>query len=267
MKKLQDRVAVVTGSTSGIGKAVAELFAAESAAVVVSGRNTEAGNAVVAAIVAAGGRAVFQKCHLTQTADCVALIKRAIAEFGRIDILVNNAADTSRGTLETATVEQWDHIFATNARAPFILCQEAFRDMKPRRRGVIVNIGSVNAYCGGVTLLPYAASKGALMTFSRNIAAYAAPFGIRSNLINVGWTLTEGERRVMRLDTGGDEWLEDAKKRLPFGRLFEPEEVARAALFFACEDSSLITGAVLDAWWDPLGWIRNPALDGPKRHA
>lgn len=265
MKKLQDKIAVVTGSTSGIGESIARLFAAEGAAVVVSGRNVDAGTKIVGEIAKAGGRAVFQRCDLTQPADCVALARRAITEFGRIDILVNDAADVSRGNIETTSLELWEKHFATNIRAPFILCQEAFRDMKPRGKGAIVNIGSVNAYCGELKLLSYSSSKGALMTFTKNIANYMAPYGVRVNLINAGWTLTDGERKVMRQDTGGDDWYEDAIAKLPFGRMFAPEDVAKAALYFASDDSSIVNGSVLDMNWIPVGaWPGAPVKNLAK---
>ena len=146
----------------------------------------------------------------------------------------------------------WDEIFDVNVRAPFLLCQEAVRHMKDRQSGCIVNIGSVNAHCGLKRLLPYSASKGALMTFTKNLANYLTTYRIRVNQINPGWALTEGERHVVAVVEGkGENWLEDAVKTRPFGRMLLPADIANAVLFFATNE--LISGAVLDYEQLPFG--------------
>jgi NAD(P)-dependent dehydrogenase (short-subunit alcohol dehydrogenase family) len=165
---------------------------------------------------------------------------------------VNNAAVVHRATLEDATTELWDEIFAVNVRAPFLLCQEAVRHMKERGSGCIVNIGSGNGYCGAKRLLPYSASKGALTTFTKNLANYLTKYRIRVNQLNPGWTLTEGERHVVAvLDGKGENWMEAAVKTRPSGRLLLPADVAEAILFFATNE--LISGAVLDYEQFPFG--------------
>lgn len=243
---LEGQVAVVTGSTRGIGAGIARKFAEHGAHVVVHGRERDEGDRVMAAIrEAGGGDALLVLGDLKEEAHCRDIIRRALGRFGRLDILVNNAAVVDRGTIENTSVELWDTIFAVNLRAPFILCQEAVRHMKERRSGVIVNIGSVNAHVGMRKLLPYSASKGGLMTFTRNLAHYLEPYRIRVNQINPGWVLTEGEHQVQSVVEGrGEQWLEESVKGRPFGRLIEPEEIARAALFFATNE--LVTGAVLE---------------------
>ena len=158
---------------------------------------------------------------------------------------MNNAGAVDRGNIESTSVELWDRIFAVNLRAPFILCQEAVKHMKERASGCIINIGSVNAYVGMRKLLPYSASKGGMMTFTKNLAHYLTQFRIRVNQINPGWVLTEGEHYVQSVGEGrGEGWLFEASEARPFGRLISPEEIARAAPFFATNE--LITGAVLD---------------------
>ena len=159
---------------------------------------------------------------------------------------MNNAADTSRGSLEDAPVELWDAIMQVNLRAPFLCLQEAVRSMKARGGGSVVNIGSVNAYIGEPKLGPYSVSKGGLMTLTRNAAAALASYRIRVNQINVGWTLTEGEARVKRTEGKRDDWLEAAVASRPFGRLLSPQDVAHAAAYFASDDSALVSGTVMD---------------------
>jgi NAD(P)-dependent dehydrogenase (short-subunit alcohol dehydrogenase family) len=253
MPTLTDRVAVVTGSTSGIGRGIARHFASLGAAVVVHGTNTAQGEAAAAEISASGGRALFVPASLTDTDDCQTLIRTAAREFGRIDVLVNNAADTSRGTIESVPLAVWDRILAVNLRAPFILMQAVIPHMRAHGGGSILNIGSVNAYIGEPKLCPYSVSKGGLMTLTRNAAAFLNQYGIRVNQLNVGWTLTEGEHRVKLLEGKGEGWLEDAVKTRPFGRLLEPQDIAYAAAYFASDESACITGSVMDMEQYPVG--------------
>ncbi len=253
-RSLHNRVCVVTGSTSGIGRGIAGYFAQLGAKVLVHGRDADRGAQVVDHLRSAGGEAEFSQGDLADEAACRGLIRRAVERFGQIDVLVNNAADTSRGTVESTPVSRWDAIFASNVRGPFILMQEAVVHMKPRRSGSIVNIGSVNAYIGEPKLCAYSASKGALMTLTKNASAYLNQYRIRVNQLNVGWTLTEGEDRVKReVEHKGDNWLEEAIKTRPFGRLLLPQDVAYAAAYFASDESAAITGSVLDLEQYPVG--------------
>jgi NAD(P)-dependent dehydrogenase (short-subunit alcohol dehydrogenase family) len=125
--------------------------------------------------------------------------------------------------------------------------------MKARGGGSIVNIGSINAYVGSPNLGPYAVSKGALMTFTKNAACALNEYRIRVNQLNVGWTLTEGEDRVQRKQRNGGEWLEEALALRPWGRLLSPQDIAYAAAYFASDQSALVTGAVLDMEQIPVG--------------
>jgi NAD(P)-dependent dehydrogenase (short-subunit alcohol dehydrogenase family) len=145
MARLQDRIAVITGSGAGMGEGIARVFAGEGAKVVISARNETNGDAVAASIVKEGGHAVFQRADVRVEADCRALIDRAVEVYGRIDVLVNNAGIVTRGNIETMTAEVWDDIFATNVRGAFICTQQAVTYMKEQRIGSIVNIGSINA--------------------------------------------------------------------------------------------------------------------------
>jgi len=253
---LAGQVAVVTGSTQGIGAGIARKFAECGARVVVHGLESQraGGEKIVAAIQECGSEGLLVLGDVKEETHCREVIRRAVEQFGRLDILVNNAGVTYRGDLENTSVELWDGIFAVNLRAPFILCQEAVKHMKERRSGCIINIGSVNAYIGQRKLLPYSASKGGLMTFTKNLANYLTAHRIRVNQINPGWVLTEGERYVRSVvEGGGENWLEDALKTRPFGRMLTPEDIARGALFFASNE--LITGAVLDFEQTPIGTL------------
>jgi NAD(P)-dependent dehydrogenase (short-subunit alcohol dehydrogenase family) len=253
MPTLTDRVAVVTGSTSGIGRGIARHFANLGAAVVIHGTNKAHGETLVADIRSAGGRAVFIGANLLDADDCLAIIREAAREFGRIDILVNNAADISRGNVESVPLALWDRILAVNLRAPFILIQAAIPHMRAQGGGSILNVGSVNAYIGEPKLCPYAVSKGGLMTLTKNAAAYLNQYRIRVNQLNVGWTLTEGEHRVKLLEGRGENWVEDAVRTRPFGRLLAPQDIAYAAAYFASDESACITGTVMDLEQYPVG--------------
>lgn len=251
---LASQVAVITGSTQGIGAGIALKLAAHGARILVHGRENQraGGEKIVEVIEAAGGQALLETGELQDESHCRSIVRRALARFGRVDILVNNAAVVHRATVEDASTELWDEIFAVNVRAPFLLCQEAVRHMKERQSGCIVNIGSGNGYCGGKRLLPYSASKGALTTFTKNLANYLAQYRIRVNQVNPGWTLTEGERQVITVVEGkGEDWLDAAARRRPSGRMLLPADVARAVLFFATNE--LISGAVLDYEQFPFG--------------
>jgi NAD(P)-dependent dehydrogenase (short-subunit alcohol dehydrogenase family) len=250
---LQHKVALVTGSTSGIGRGIAEHFAALGAAVVVHGPDDHAARAVAERLRGAGHDAVAVHGDLRDVDACRRVVRSAIESRGGVDVLVNNAGDVSRAYLEDAPVEFWDSMMALNLRAPFLCLQEAVKSMKTRGGGSILNIGSINAYVGSPKLGPYAVSKGGLMTLTRNAATALNRYRIRVNQLNVGWTLTEGEEQVQRRNRNGGEWLEEAIATRPFGRLLTPQEIAYAAAYFASDESALITGAVLDMEQVPVG--------------
>jgi NAD(P)-dependent dehydrogenase (short-subunit alcohol dehydrogenase family) len=251
---LRDRVCVITGSTSGIGKGIAEYFAGLGGKIVVSGRDEARGKAVVESIEKAGGAAVFFAADLTDEASCRSLITQSVQRFGAIDVLVNNAADVSRGSIESTPIALLDRLISINLRAPFILMQEVVTHMKPRRAGSIVNIGSVNAYIGEPKLCAYSLTKGGMMTLTKNTASDLNRHRIRVNQINVGWTLTEGEEKVKREQEHlGPEWVEEAVKTRPFGRLLSPQDIAYAAAYFASDESACVTGTVMDLEQYPVG--------------
>jgi len=237
-----------------MGEGMARLFAKEGGQLVISGRDEKKGRAVAESIVQSGGRAFFQRADVSVEADCRALIEAAVKQYGRIDVLVNNVGLSTRSNIEDTTVELWDRLFATNVRSAFICIQQAVKHMKNQRRGSIINIGSVNAYIGEPKLMAYSATKGALMTLTKNNASYLNRYRIRVNQLNVGWTETPNEHRVKTQEEGkGENWLEEAVRTRPFGRLLVPRDIAFAALYFASDESECITGSVLDLEQHPVG--------------
>lgn len=250
MSSLANKVALVTGSTSGIGRGIAEHFASLGARVVVHGRTDARGREIAERL---GRDAVFVAADLADVEACRHIVRFTVERCGGIDVLVNNAARTTRGSIEDAPVELWDSIMSINLRAPFLCLQEAVKSMKARGGGSIVNIGSINAYIGEPKLGPYSVSKGGLMTLTKNAAAVLNRYRIRVNQINVGWTLTEGEERVQREEGKGADWLEHAVATRPFGRLLTPADVARAVAYFASDDSAVVTGTVMDLEQFPVG--------------
>jgi NAD(P)-dependent dehydrogenase (short-subunit alcohol dehydrogenase family) len=250
---LTDKVALVTGSTSGIGFGIAEHFASLGARIVIHGLDDAEADATAARLRAAGQQTSATSGDLTDPETCRRIVRFAVEWGGRIDILVNNAGNTARGSLEESTVEFWDQMLAINTRAPFLCLQEAVRHMKTSGGGSIINIGSVNAYIGAPNLGPYSVSKGALMTMTRNAAAALNRYHIRVNQLNVGWTQTEGEDRVQQAAGKGADWMQRAIALMPSGRLLTPREIAAAAAYFASDDAALITGSVLDLEQYPMG--------------
>jgi len=258
MTTLAHKISLVTGSTSGIGRGIALHFASLGSNVLVHGVDREGGLETVRRVQAAGREAEYVEADLKDEHACRALIKRAVDRFGGLDVLVNNAADTGRGDIEHVPLARWDAIMAVNLRAPFILIQESIAPMRARRGGSIINIGSMLAYVGEPKLGAYSVSKGGLMTLTKNAASLLNRDRIRVNQINVGWTLTEGERRVKReQDRKGEEWLEQAIATRPFGRLLDPMDIAYAAAYFASSDSECVTGAALDLEQYPHGALSN----------
>ena len=254
--QFKGKVAVVTGGTQGLGEAIARLLAERGAAgIVISGRNEERGKAVSADLAKGGCRAEFVAGDLGDLAVCRAVIAKADQAFARLDILVNAAAITDRGTLIDTGPELFDQMFAINTRAPFFLMQDAAKIMIRRKiEGTMVNILSMAAHGGLPHIIAYSASKAALGIITKSAAFQLVRNRIRVNALNIGWMDTPGEDRIQRLyHGGGDDWLARAEAKAPFGRILKPEEVARAAAFAASEESGMMTGSIVDFDQQVLG--------------
>jgi NAD(P)-dependent dehydrogenase (short-subunit alcohol dehydrogenase family) len=255
MKKLlAGKVAVITGSTQGLGAAMATLFVKEGAKVVLTGRSARDGEALAKTL---GRNAFFHETDLVRVEDCRRLISVAMKRFGGIDILVNNAVDATRATVDDLTPEIFDRIFALNLRAPLLLAQSSITSLR-KRRGVIINIGSINAFMGEPSLLVYAASKGALQTASRGLANYLKFDRVRVYCLNVGWMNTEGERAMMKHLGHPPKFLERAGKAWPLGRILKPTEVAEVALFMASDKTAPFSGQVIELEQFPTGPLSQP---------
>lgn len=249
MQGMTGKIAIVTGSTQGLGAAIASLFAERGAAgLVICGRNAEKGNAVRQRIEKGGStKVVFVEADLARVEDCRKVVDACDKAFGKVDILVNAAAITDRGTILDTSPDLFDRIFQINVRAPFFLMQEAIKLMRREKtEGSIINIGSMSAMGGQPFIAAYCASKGALETLTRNTAYATLRNRIRVNQLNIGWMATEGEDRIMRTYHGAaDGWLEKASAAQPFGRLVDPAEVARACAYLATDESGLMTGSAI----------------------
>ena len=246
---LQGKIAVVTGGSQGLGETIARLFAERGAAgLVICGRNAANGERVAKDISATGCPTHFVTADLASVAACRKVIAEADKRFGRVDVLVNAAALTDRGNIFDTTEERYNEIMDVNVRAPFFLIQCAALIMKREKiQGSIVNIQSMSAHGGQPFISVYCASKGALATLTRNIAHSLLKFRIRVNGLNIGWMSTPGEDRIMKTYHGAaDGWLDDVAKSKNIGRLIDPNEVARACVYLASDDSGLMTGANID---------------------
>jgi NAD(P)-dependent dehydrogenase (short-subunit alcohol dehydrogenase family) len=247
-QRLDGRVVIVTGSTQGLGAAIAERCAALGAAgLVVCGRSRERGEAVRARLEAAGAEALFVPAELADAGACAAIVAACDERFGRLDGLVNAAGLSTRGTLDDTSVELWDRLFAVNARAPFVLMQHGARLMRRGGRGgSVVNIITMASHGGEPVLTAYAASKGALATLTRNTAYQLTPDRIRVNGLNIGWTATEGEHGVQTGVGQADDWLEEADAGRPLGRLLRPHDIAPMVTYLLSDASAMVTGSVID---------------------
>lgn len=252
--ELDGRVAVITGSTQGLGRAIARLFVRQGARVVLSGRQRALGEALAAEL---GAPAIYVPTDLAKVDDCRGLVDAAVRTFGGVDVLVNSAGNTSRAGIEELTPEFFDLQVAVNLRAPLLLSQAALPSLRARG-GVIINIGSVNAYVGGKNLLVYSATKGALMTASRNLANALAWSRVRVFCLNVGWMETEGEYAVLAAEGLPADFIAREGAKMPLGRLIQPEEIAEACLFLCSERAKAFTGAVIDLEQFPLGALTYP---------
>jgi NAD(P)-dependent dehydrogenase (short-subunit alcohol dehydrogenase family) len=255
-KQFAGKVAVVTGGTQGLGEAIATLFAERGAAgLVIVGRNARKGKDVAASFTNSGVKTRYVQADLAKLEDTRKIIAEADKAFGRVDVLVNVAASTDRGTILNTTPDLYERIMDINVRAPFFLMQDAAKVMRRENiKGAIVNILSMSGHGGQPFLSVYSMSKGALATLTRNTAFALLRDHIRVNGLNIGWMDTPGEHAIqMRYHTDDPDWLKKAEASQPFGRLLKPTEVARAVAYLASEESGMMTGSIIDFDQQVLG--------------
>ncbi len=256
--RLHDKVILVTGSTTGIGEGMVRLFAGQGARVMIHGIERGTAHTLAAEI---GGSASFVSGDLEDPQVPARLIAATVDRFGRIDCLVNNAAVMTRGGIEATDAAIFDRTIAINLKAPYLLIQAAMPHFRKQGGGRVLNIGSINAYCGERTQFVYSISKGGLMTLTRNLADAHGAEGIRVNQLNVGWTLTPNEYKLKMTEGLPGDWPSKLPKVFaPSGRLFSPEEVAWAAVYFLSDEAALINGAILDVTQFPVIG-RNPVKE------
>lgn len=246
---LDGKVAIVTGSTQGLGEAIAHLFADRGVkGLVITGRNEKNGAKVKADLEKKGVKTVFVKADLASMDDTRKVVAAADKEFGRVDVLINAAGITDRGTIWDTDQKLFDDMMAVNVRAPFFLIQDAAKVMKREKiKGSIVNIISMSGHGGQSFISAYCISKGALITATRNLAYSVMKLNIRINGLTIGWMDTPGEDRIMKTYHDAEEgWLKKAEAARPFGRLLKPDEVARAVAFLASDESGMMTGSIVD---------------------
>ncbi len=257
--RLQNKVIIVTGSTTGIGKAIAMKCVEEGACVVIHGLEKDWVEALVAEI--GNDKAVLHIEDITAESVAQRLVDVAIKNFGKLDAIVNNAAWVVSSNIETTDAAFLRKVIEINTIAPFLLIKAALPHLH-KTNGSILNIGSVNAYCGEPNLLAYSISKGALMTMTRNLGdTLFREYGVRVNQINPGWVLTETEIKRKREQGLPEDWYKNLNDVIaPAGRILLPSEIAAAAIYWLSDESSSVSGQVVDIDQHPfLG--RNPPKD------
>jgi len=257
--RLKDKVIIITGSCTGIGKAIAIRCIAEGASVVIHGRNNNQGNEIVNQF--GKGKSILYIEDISNDGAPQRLVDAALNKFGRLDGVVNNAAMIVSSDVHSTDLPLFREILEVNLLAPFALIQAALPYLS-KTKGNILNIGSVNAWSGEPNLLGYSVSKGALMTLSRNLGdTLHREMGIRVNQINVGWVLTEKEIERKRNQGLADDWYKQVPRVFaPAGRILKPEEIAAAAIYWLADESGPISGQVVELEQHPLIG-RNPPKD------
>lgn len=243
--KLANRVALITGAGTGIGRATAELFAHEGARVVLAGRRQAPLEEVATAIKKSGGQALVEPCDITKEEDVKTLVRRTVKALGGLHIVVNNAAYWVAGTAEETSTADWDQMMETNLKGAFFVSKHALPELRRAGSGAIVNIGSVLGLVGMKRRVAYATSKGGLVAMTRAMALDHAAEKIRVNCICP--SLVQTPMGQSSLAYTGDAEAELARRiaGIPLGRAGTPEDVARLALFLASDDSSWMTGAAI----------------------
>jgi NAD(P)-dependent dehydrogenase (short-subunit alcohol dehydrogenase family) len=241
--KLKNRVALVTGAASGIGRAVAQHLAAEGAAVGVADIHRPGGEATVRSIDAAGGHAVFIACDVSQVTDCERMVAETVAAFGRLDIHVNNAAVMLEKNAPDTSEADWDRLIAINLKGTFFGAKYAILQFRRQGGGgSIVNMASVNSFFAEGNIAAYCTSKGGIAQMTRALAMDHSREGIRVNAICPGWIETPMNANFLAL---GPHIREQAARMSAIGRIGQPDDVARAVVFVVSDDAAFMTGSMV----------------------
>lgn len=243
--KLDGKVAIITGAGSGIGQATAILFAGEGARVAVADISVSAGQDTVAQIKSHGHSAIFVQVDVSHAGQVQEMVQATIDAFGRLDILFNNAGTNLAATITETREEDWDRVMAVNVKGVFLGCKYAIPAMIQGGGGVIINASSAAGIVGLRGLAAYTASKGAVLQLTRNIALDYAEYNIRANALCPGVTASPMTLDVIQAHPDPEAMRQRMEEGRPLGRMAEPEEMAKGALFLASDDSSFMTGAPL----------------------
>jgi NAD(P)-dependent dehydrogenase (short-subunit alcohol dehydrogenase family) len=243
--RLENKVALITGGTSGIGEATAILFAKEGASLTIAGRNEDRGRAIADRIIKDGGKAIFVRTDVRKAEQCAGAVDETLRAFNRLDILFNNAGVFFPHTAVECTEEEWDLQMEVNLKGTFLMSKAALPSMIERRSGVIVNNSSGWGIAGGDSAVAYCASKGGVVLLTKAMAIDHGPQGIRVNCVcpgDVDTPMLPEDARMRGLKW--EDYLAGCANR-PLRRIGTTDEIAKAALFLASDDSSFMTGAML----------------------
>jgi NAD(P)-dependent dehydrogenase (short-subunit alcohol dehydrogenase family) len=243
--RLQHQVAWISGAASGIGEAVARLFAEEGAAVGLADVQQERGAAIADEIRTAGGQAVFMQCDVSRTGDVRTSLERTAGEFGGLSTIVNCAGIVQVKLLDELDEVDWDRLMAINVKSIYLSIKYGLAHLKRNPRSYVVNIGSISSYVGQGGTPAYTASKGAVLMLSKSIALDYAADGIRCNCVCPGITDTPMLREHLNKTPDPDATLATRMRRVPMGVALKPTDIAKAALYLSCEDSAGVTGTSL----------------------
>ncbi|KIL41480.1 short-chain dehydrogenase [Gordoniibacillus kamchatkensis] len=244
--RLKDKITLITGSGSGIGQSSALRFAGEGATVIVNDLDAAKGAETVEAIRAAGGKAVFLQADVTNPDSVQAMVREALAQFGRIDVLFNNAGISGVGAIHEVEPDAWDKVMSVNIRGVYLPCKYVLPSMMERRSGSIINMSSCIAEIGLARRASYSATKGAVLALTKSMQVDYAPYNIRVNALLPGTILTPFVEQYLRQSYDNpEEAYEGLKKRQLSGDLGRPEDVAQAALFLASDESKFMMGSPL----------------------
>src|SRR5579872_891831 len=244
--RLQDKVAIVTGAAAGIGEAIAARFAEEGARLVLNDIDEANGQRTLAEVQKLGAEAVFVRADISKEADARSIAEAAVERFGRIDILVNNAADFTQMNVEAAQVEDWQRVLGVNVIGTALVSKFAIPHLKAAGGGSIVHVASMSGVIAQRDFATYNSSKGAVLTMTKCMALDLAPYRIRVNAVCPGCILTSASHReIARLGLTFEQWRDRVAPAHMLNRLGEPREVANAVLFLASDEASFITAARL----------------------
>jgi NAD(P)-dependent dehydrogenase (short-subunit alcohol dehydrogenase family) len=245
VERLRNQVAWISGAASGIGEAVAQLFASEGSAIALADVQTAKGQALAEEIKAAGGRAIFTECDVAKSEDVRESMEAAVREFGGLSIIVNCAGIVQVRLLHELEEADYDRLMAVNVKSIYLSIRHGLAHLKRHARSYVVNVGSISSYVGQAKTPAYTATKGAVLMLSKSIALDYAADGVRCNCVCPGITDTPMLREHLNKTPDPDATLAARMRRVPTGVALSPEDIAKSVLYLSCEDSAGVTGTSL----------------------